>query len=506
MEVAHQEQQQQQPVCEGAQAEAMPSAEEEEEEDSLDVDADEIGDDDMFDDDEYDNEELALVQDDEVDKEDEEDEDDEEEEDGNEEAPEGEDDDALAEVLSNFCQITGLPLMEARSFLEMSEWDVTRAIEIYYADGQAVSSEGRREESSTRADAAVEQPSERRGVLGRLLEIVRRVTTHRPAATGPEAARQLLLELEPRLAKCRGGRRMQALFVTAGYKRAAQSAVRGAKSLLVYLHSSLHQDNEEFCAEVLCSNDVASCIQRHYVLWGADISSADGLVLSDALRVARYPFLAVLACRPGGTEEVVDRLQGVLDPAMVVDRLDRAAANQRERLEQRRRQDDLRREERRLRSEQDREFEESLENDRRKAEHARLEAERAELDRRRQLDEARERSERLEAEEAAKRRLLERKRARLGEEPPNIPQKTARIRVQLPNGVKVDRRFLADTHTVQHLRDWIDVYLQDNQVNIEEYSLATNYPRRVLGDDLLDLTIRQAELNGKVLYVQDNNA
>ncbi|KAJ8612823.1 hypothetical protein CTAYLR_002050 [Chrysophaeum taylorii] len=389
----------------------------------------------------------------------------------------------------------------------MSEWDVGRAIEIYYADDRRPDEQRPEHRPPSGRD---DPPTAANGtppttVFGRVMSVVRRVASGRPAATGRDAARRFLLDLEPRLTT-RPGRQLHRAFVPGAYKRAAQTAMRGSKSLLVYIHSPLHQDTDQFCREVFGCREVSTFVQQHFVLWGADISSADGHVLSEALRVTRYPFLALLVCRPGGREEVVDRLQGETDPTIVVARLRATVDHRREQMEALRRQDELRREERRLRHEQDREFEESLEADRRKAEAARLEREREEAEALRARDQAEREARLAEEKRLDAQRSTDRKRARLGDEPPSGgSSKTARVRVQLPNGAKVDRRFLA-THTVQHLRDFIDLYLQDNNLPITDYSLATNYPRRVLSDDVLDHTLDRAELNNKVVYVQDLEA
>lgn len=71
---------------------------------------------------------------------------------------------------------------------------------------------------------------------------------------------------------------------------------------------------------------------------------------------------------------------------------------------------------------------------------------------------------------------LKRKRESLQAEPPKGPEAT-KLRLQLPNGSKIDRRFLA-TSTLQDVRDFVDVYLGDNEIPIESYSLSTTYPRK----------------------------
>ena len=99
-----------------------------------------------------------------------------------------------------------------------------------------------------------------------------------------------------------------------------------------------------------------------------------------------------------------------------------------------------------MRTEQDRDYQEGLERDRLRE--AQRQAEREEAERRARAErEAREQAE-LEAAQAESLR-----RARLGTEPPP-GSGVARVRVQFPDGARVDRRFLL-TDQVALLRDFV---------------------------------------------------
>ena len=93
------------------------------------------------------------------------------------------------------------------------------------------------------------------------------------------------------------------------YRQAAASAAAQSKLLLIYLHSALHEDAAAFCRDALATPDVERFCRSRFVLWGADVESADGHALADALRATRFPFLALVVCRPDG-EEVLERLCG----------------------------------------------------------------------------------------------------------------------------------------------------------------------------------------------------
>ena len=134
-----------------------------------------------------------------------------------------------------------------------------------------------------------------------------------------------------------------------------------------------------------------------------------------------------------------------------------------------------------LRSEQDEEFQRVLAADREREQRA--EAQRRAADEQQsqiELDAAIELSRTLDKEAS-----LKRKRDRLVAEPPPGPD-TTKLRLQLPNGSKIDRRFPSSA-TVQSVRDFIDVYFGDNDILIESFSLSTNFPRKTFEDNNLSL-------------------
>ena len=79
------------------------------------------------------------------------------------------------------------------------------------------------------------------------------------------------------------------------------------------------------------------------------------------------------------------------------------------------------------------------------------------------------------------------------------------MRVQFPDGARVDRRFLL-TDQVSLLRDFVDCHRQDAGLPQMNYGLATHYPMRELDGELLERTVAEAHLNGEVVYVHDLDA
>lgn len=91
---------------------------------------------------------------------------------------------------------------------------------------------------------------------------------------------------------------------------------------------------------------------------------------------------------------------------------------------------------------------------------------------------------------------VERKRARLAAPPPSrVPPSgatytTAALKFHLHNGQRLERLFYAHD-TLQTVRDFIDVAFFDREIKITNYELATNFPKKVYGPDLRDLTLQE---------------
>lgn len=156
-----------------------------------------------------------------------------------------------------------------------------------------------------------------------------------------------------------------------------------------------------------------------------------------------------------------------------------------------------------LREQQDREYQESLAADRRREQEAREQAEREEKERLRKEEEERRAEEEARRAEEEKIRQeqeykaeIEVKRARIADGPktralPGADYKTAVIKFHLHNGTRLDHIFYAHD-TLKTVRDFIDVEFFDREITIRNYELATNFPKKVYGPDLLDVTLADA--------------
>ncbi|CAN1299715.1 Plant UBX domain-containing protein 10 [Linum perenne] len=239
-------------------------------------------------------------------------------------------------------------------------------------------------------------------------------------------------------------------FVTVGFMDALQRSRDSYKLLFVYLHSPDHSDSPVFCEETLCSEVLTDFVNHNFVSWGGSIRASEGFKMSSSLKASRYPFCAVVM----------------------------PATNQRIALLQQAR-------ERQRREEQER-----------------LEQEAAETERKRkEEEEARERAAEEAAErEAARVRMREEKASSLGVEPEKGADVT-QVLVRFPAGERKERRFHSST-TIQSLYDFVDSL---GYIEVEDYSLVSNFPRTVYGDEKRSLSLKEAGLHPQAsLFVELN--
>ena len=88
------------------------------------------------------------------------------------------------------------------------------------------------------------------------------------------------------------------------------------------------------------------------------------------------------------------------------------------------------------------------------------------------------------------------KRARMRPEPSPVEPGVVRIRLQLPSGLKFDRRWRMGA-TIQQVRDALEVWVDDQgqpKLQEEMYELASTYPRVRFVDH--DATLAQLGLSG----------
>ena len=314
-------------------------------------------------------------------------------------------------------------------------------------------------------------------------------------------------------------------FLQTSFEEALAEAASLHQALVVYLHAPMHPLTPVFARDVLCAPAFAEVLSRERVrLWGGSVQRPDGWVAAERLNVAGFPSLVVLSTSSSAASRarVVDRLTFDGEaPASVLSRvaakvamaaassavgaapMDRGAAAGRHtpvggasapRASPPPALSPADEERRRLIAEQNAELQRALEEDRNREEAKR----RREEEERRAAEEERKR-----VEEYA--RVVEEKRARTAE-PATGGTDVTTLRLNLPGGSRLQRRFLKSQRLVD-VRDALDVHFHDNGKSRLRFALSTNMPKKVFEEAEEGVSLEEAKLvpNG-VLFVTDLDA
>jgi len=178
-------------------------------------------------------------------------------------------------------------------------------------------------------------------------------------------------------------------FLEGTFQSAMSKAKSDFKFLVVYLHSPLHQDTDQFCRDTLCTELITEFLGENFLVWGAKVNSTEGYKSSNLLSASTFPFMAVVCNNSVGGITVCDRIEGLasgMTAENVMLRLSTVLEHHGPTLLQARLDFEERDLNRRIREEQDKAYQESLRADEAKAkriedEQRKLQLEKEEMER-----------------------------------------------------------------------------------------------------------------------------
>jgi len=228
------------------------------------------------------------------------------------------------------------------------------------------------------------------------------------------------------------------------------------------------------------------------------VTQTEGYQISNSLSVTSYPFIAVL-CSLNDQTTIIDRLEGFIGADDLINRLTGVLEDKGSILIEARANHEERRISRQIREEQDEAYERAIKVDREKE---RIKQEQLQKTREEEMR-VKEEQDRIKYEQEKKEKFklqeTERKKRELPPEPLENESNVATVVVRLPDGTRLQRR-LRLSDKLQVLYDFID--LSQNQVEINSYVLATNFPRQTFPDP--NVTIEGAKLYPQaLLFIQE---
>lgn len=292
------------------------------------------------------------------------------------------------------------------------------------------------------------------------------------------------------------------------YNEVVEKAHAECKLMLVYLHSEQHEDTSKFCREIFCTDAfMAFMAQNDNVLvWYGNTMDSEAFLVGQKLGATSFPFLALVTCPARNSVQILYKVVcGASNANLLMPDLcrylDSAITRGSVMLTDSRAQQFQHSEDNALRQEQDRDFQASLNADQQR-ETALLEKVKAEAIR---LNDEAAAKMILQKAKAEKMILARESIASIGPPPAKNDLNVTFLRLQLFNGSKFDRTFNKDTTTLRHIRDFIQIECHDRfEIEMDQYELVANYPRRVFGPDDLEQTLGEAGLSPQAfLFIQD---
>lgn len=258
--------------------------------------------------------------------------------------------------------------------------------------------------------------------------------------------------------------------------------------MAVYLHHDGSVLTNVFCDHLMKCDTIMQTLEHNFVIYGWDLthesnknlflSSLSACAGSTALitvrntPVNRLPAILVIG-KVRSVNEVLSVIYGNVGVDELLNKLIDTMKLYSDQREIEVREEDERAEREMVKMEQDVAYHESLEADRRKEEQKR-EQERAIASERQRLE-----SERMEIEAIRESNRLDAENHVLAEPDANVPGQT-KIRIRMPNGEFIERRFLGDWPL-----DALFTFVASKGFPIDEYKVISSWPRR----DVSQITI-----------------
>ncbi|KAK9073535.1 hypothetical protein SSX86_007859 [Deinandra increscens subsp. villosa] len=136
------------------------------------------------------------------------------------------------------------------------------------------------------------------------------------------------------------------------------------KLAFLYLHSLDHPFTPPFCKDTLCSEVVVEFLDANFMSWGGDADKGEGFHLATTVQPTAFPFCAIVARGSDDSLVVVQKMEGLVTPQELVERLQTTLEEQGMAFDNGRAKDEeIRRSNIRLRQEQDAAYSASLQAD-----------------------------------------------------------------------------------------------------------------------------------------------
>ncbi|KAE8697312.1 C365.01 protein [Hibiscus syriacus] len=288
-------------------------------------------------------------------------------------------------------------------------------------------------------------------------------------------------------------------FYCCSFMQALKIAEDDHKLMFMYLHSPEHPFTPSFCSTTLSSEPVVQFLDANFISWGAIADRGEGLQMAATLQPATFPFCAVIAPAAGNSIAVLQQMEGPIDPAELVEILQRtieeqgsafgtsargreeenssARNNEEEMMRARAKEEEKLRADRRLREEQDAAYFAALRRDQEKEELRKARTQKP-------LEVCNQTNyEKL-------RQMHPEKQPSKSRQNSSAQGKDTQILIRFPSGVSREQSF-SSTDKILSIYRYIDSL---GLPGIGNYRLISSFPKRVYSVDQMGMTLKDAGL------------
>ncbi|XP_043721907.1 plant UBX domain-containing protein 10-like [Telopea speciosissima] len=287
-------------------------------------------------------------------------------------------------------------------------------------------------------------------------------------------------------------------FYACRFAEALKIAQDERKLMFMYLHSPTHPFTPSFCGGTLGSELVVQFLDANFVSWGALASRGEGLQMATVLRVAGFPFCAIVAPASADNILVLQQIEGPVSPDELVEILQRVMEEQgsafggpgAKQLAEKRQADH------RLREEQDAAYLASLRRDQEKDRSSReVLAQEKESNQKPTEAKGKAKNDGFQGSSTTKQQIGKVEKGKetqpkeiliSGKDPPQ--SLVTKILIRFPNGERREQSFLC-TDKIQSIYTYID---SQALPGIGSYRLISSFPRKVYGFQQMGMTLKEA--------------
>ncbi|KAJ6240127.1 fas-associated protein [Anaeramoeba flamelloides] len=382
-----------------------------------------------------------------------------------------------SEKVIAFNSITGLELDECRKILEEYNWDLEVATQAYLSEGMNTTEYDQFDLNETKTQTKKKKNSKSPNWFKKTFKKLTKKNEKTDLGgfdiqydnendfyytKKVKKEDRNFVDFIPNFNQLYGEKHVEFLKDTT-LRSAYETAKADEKMLIVVLLDQSYR-SEEFAQDVLLDEKITKIIGEDFLVWGIDRHDDRGWHFASKYsgEITEYPLIVVFSTKPKFPKTILDRIQGEVNLQTFCERISNVSETIKIQLENIK-NDQM------INKEIDQEFEDVLKQDQEKLLKEKI--------KQKQIEEEKRKQEEKEKKELLKKQQeIERKRKELPDEPDSTEKNIIMLRVKLPNGNILKRKFLTNWK-IRYLYHFVDLN-SEGLLDADQYHFATNFPKK----------------------------